>query len=477
MRSNIVSEAGLQTRLNQWWEGIPFLTSSVVIVCGIIYLVCLLVGYDSFVEVCFLPSAVVSHFQERILAQKNLPNIFEVDKSEQLVGAACTILLIMTYELDHFATGGLPMSLKHEFSWIWIIFRSNISSQIVQVIYTAILFHGSLLHVLFNMLALVPMGSELERITGSIRLLYIIIVLAASNAILHLVTALLVAHNPFHSDQYLMDQCSIGFSGILFSMIVIETSLNGVQSRSFFGLFNVPAKWYVWILLLVFQLLMTNVSFLGHLCGILSGYAYTFGLFNVLIPGTSFYSSIESSSWMSTCVRRPKFIMCTGSNPSGHMPTYSNQNTTSSGLLSGNMWRNMSSWMPQRESSVQTTQDNDRFPGRGRALGSNSNQAVSLANSDSSLQTRLLDDVDSLDHAPQPATIGDGQRILDGRPSVANNAVMPTRTQNNQGSVASDEEIQKLVAMGFDKTQVEVAIAAAEGDLNVAVEILMSQQV
>nr|GFB71549.1 rhomboid-like protein 15 [Tanacetum cinerariifolium] len=44
------------------------------------------------------------------------------------------------------------------------------------------------------------------------------------------------------------------------------------------------------------------------------------------------------------------------------------------------------------------------------------------------------------------------------------------------GRVPSDAEIQKLVAMGFDKTQVEVAIAAADGDLNVAVEILMTQQ-
>ncbi|GFP89895.1 uncharacterized protein at3g58460 [Phtheirospermum japonicum] len=402
MRSNIVSEAGLQTRLNQWWEGIPFLTSAVIIVCGIIYLVCLLVGYDSFVEVCFLPSAVVSHFQ---------------------------------------------------------VYR----------IYTAILFHGSLLHVLFNMMALAPMGSELERIMGSIRLLYIIILLAVSNAILHLVIVLLVAHNPFHSDQYLMDQCSIGFSGILFSMIVIETSLSGVQSRSFFGLFNVPAKWYVWILLGVFQLLMTNVSFLGHLCGILSGYAYTFGLFNVLIPGTSFYSSIESSAWMSTCVRRPKFIVCTGSNPSGHIPTYTGQSTTSSGLLSGNMWGNLSSWMPQRESSPQTAQDNDRFPGRARTLGSSTNQAASLSNSDSNLQTRLLDDSDDLDQTSHPPTI---QR--DTRPPIVSNAVMPTRTQNNQGSVASEEEIQKLVAMGFDR--VEVALAAADGDLTIAVEILMSQQ-
>lgn len=98
-------------------------------------------------------------------------------------------------------------------------------------IYTSILFHGSLLHVLFNMMALVPLGSELERIMGSVRLLYLIILLATSNALLHLLIALLVAYNPFHSSEYFMKECAIGFSGILFSMIVIETSLSGVQSR------------------------------------------------------------------------------------------------------------------------------------------------------------------------------------------------------------------------------------------------------
>ncbi|GMJ14777.1 RHOMBOID-like protein 15, rhomboid-like protein 11, ARABIDOPSIS RHOMBOID-LIKE PROTEIN 11 [Hibiscus trionum] len=101
MRPNIVSEAGLQTRAGQWWDSIPFLTSAVVIVCGVVYLICLLVGYDTFYEICFLPEAIVSNFQ---------------------------------------------------------VYR----------IYTSIIFHGSLLHVLFNMLALVPLGSELERIMGSI---------------------------------------------------------------------------------------------------------------------------------------------------------------------------------------------------------------------------------------------------------------------------------------------------------------------
>ncbi|XP_060958510.1 rhomboid-like protein 15 isoform X3 [Cannabis sativa] len=318
MRPNIVSEAGLQTRLGQWWESIPVLTSGIVAVCGIIYLVCLLVGYDSFVEVCFLPSAVASHFQ---------------------------------------------------------VYR----------IFTSVLFHGSILHVLFNMMAFVPLGSELERIMGSVRLLYLIILLAISNALFHLLIALLVMYNPIHSDGYLMNECAIGFSGILFSMIVIETSLSGVQSRSVFGLFNVPAKWYAWILLIVFQLLMTNVSLLGHLSGILSGFAYTYGFFNFLMPGAAFYSAIEASSWLACCVRRPKFILCTGGNPTSYIPTHSTQNTTSSGLFSGNAWRNLSSWMPQRGTSTESTVDS-RFPGAGRTLGSTRTQTGPADNSDSNLQ-------------------------------------------------------------------------------------------
>lgn len=83
------------------------------------------------------------------------------------------------------------------------------------------------------MLALVPLGSELERIMGSVRLLYIIVLLAVSNALLHLLIALLVAHNPLHPYPYFMDECAIGFSGILFSMIVMETSLSGAQTRRF----------------------------------------------------------------------------------------------------------------------------------------------------------------------------------------------------------------------------------------------------
>ncbi|RWR85436.1 rhomboid protein Panut_RBL15 [Cinnamomum micranthum f. kanehirae] len=409
MRSNIVSEAGLPTRVSQWWGGVPFITSGVVIVCGVIYLVCLLVGYDSFFEICFLPSAVISRFQ---------------------------------------------------------VYR----------IYTSILFHGSLLHVLFNMLALVPLGSELERIMGSLRLLHVIFLLATSNAILHLLIALVVAHNPVHSDAYLMNECAIGFSGIIFSMIVMETSLSGVQSRSVFGLFSVPAKWYAWILLVVFQILMTNVSLLGHLCGILSGFAYTYGFFNYLLPGPSFYSAVESASLLSACVRRPRYILCSGGTPYGQLPTYSSTSPTSGGLVSGNLWRNLSSWMPQREVAADQAAHDSRFPGRGRTLGSTQNQAASAVNSDTSLQARLLDN-SSTDHPSEAAALSTGQHLSDGRHStVTSSAEGGEALTHNQGSDTFDEVMQKLVMMGFEKTQAEVALAAADGDPNVAVEILMSQQ-
>uniref|UniRef100_A0A0D9VX00 UBA domain-containing protein n=1 Tax=Leersia perrieri TaxID=77586 RepID=A0A0D9VX00_9ORYZ len=396
MRPNIITEAGISTRLNQWWSSIPFITSGVVLICGVIYLVCLLSGYDSFLEICFLPSAVASRFQ---------------------------------------------------------VYR----------FYTSIVFHGSLLHVLFNMLALVPLGTELERIMGSVRLLFLMFLLATTNAIFHLIIAFLVTYNPLHPVSYLVDECSIGFSGVIFSMIVIETSLSGVQSRSVFGLFNVPAKWYAWILLVLFQFLASNVSLLGHLCGILSGFAYTYGLFNYLLPGPSFYSSIEGLSALSVCVRRPGFILCTGGTTYGQLPTYSNTSTAPSALINGNFLRNISSWMPSRQTTTTQAQEQDpRFPGRARTLGSAGTEPTAREAS-ANLHASLLDNTTPSD-------------LLTSSQHPAANTVRADATVAADQVDTFDDELKKLVGMGFEKTQAEVALAAADGDPNVAIEILMSQQ-
>lgn len=67
-------------------------------------------------------------------------------------------------------------------------------------------------------------------------------------------------------------QCAIGFSGVVFGLIVVDNNLTGATQRSIFGLFYVPAPLYPWTLLVIWQLIMPGVSFLGHLCGVLVSY-------------------------------------------------------------------------------------------------------------------------------------------------------------------------------------------------------------
>lgn len=77
--------------------------------------------------------------------------------------------------------------------------------------------------------------------------------------------------------------CSAASLGFLMSLQTGQLSLYTMlclvfyriycSFTSLFHTFLTTSSRYVWILLVVFQLLMANVSLLGHLCGILSGYA------------------------------------------------------------------------------------------------------------------------------------------------------------------------------------------------------------
>ncbi|KAJ7281189.1 hypothetical protein O6H91_Y365900 [Diphasiastrum complanatum] len=409
MRPNVVTEASLSTRVGQWWSALPSVTGTVVVVCGAIYAVTLLFGYDEFQQVCFLPVMVVSK---------------------------------------------------------WQVYRS----------YTAVLFHGSVLHVVFNMLALVPIGSGLERILGSVRYLHLLILLAASNAFLHLAMAYAGAYLPLISYSDLIYQCGIGFSGLIFALIVIESSLSGNQNRSIFGLFNVPAKWYPWILLIVFQLLMPNVSFLGHISGILSGFAYTFGFFDFLLLSSSTYGLIEGSWFLAPCMRRQGFIVGGSTGSGSLLPSYN----TRSSLGTGNIWRRLQSWMPQREVS-----EDERFPGQGRTLGGTAGVAprapVSRVASGPDLQARLLDR-NSLDmeFSEAPTTVGRGAPA----PIVRSTVPVHHVNQHQPSPISESQDLQtdnevavcSLVAMGFDQTKAFAALEAANGDITLAVEFLSSQE-
>eukprot|EP01105_Mastigella_eilhardi_P021593 TRINITY_DN5242_c0_g1_i2.p1 TRINITY_DN5242_c0_g1~~TRINITY_DN5242_c0_g1_i2.p1 ORF type:complete len:287 (+),score=60.36 TRINITY_DN5242_c0_g1_i2:29-889(+) len=149
-------------------------------------------------------------------------------------------------------------------------------------IYTAPLFHGGLLHVLMNMMALFVMSIMLEKKMGTMNYAWVLLMLTTVGGVLHVVITLLLEFlNVYHS----MWSCAVGFSGVIFGLLVIETSISNDLERSVFGLFTVSAKLYPWILLVLMQFLLPNVSFVGHLSGILAGYLFCYGpLQNLLLP-------------------------------------------------------------------------------------------------------------------------------------------------------------------------------------------------
>jgi hypothetical protein len=90
---------------------------------------------------------------------------------------------------------------------------------------------------------------------------------------------------------------------VLFALIVIDVQLSGGDQRSVFGLFLVPAWVYPWVMLLLMSLLMPNVSFFGHLAGLLTGYLYQFHILSYLAPGPQFFGRVERR-FCRCCVNR-----------------------------------------------------------------------------------------------------------------------------------------------------------------------------
>ena len=169
---------------------------------------------------------------------------------------------------------------------------------------TSAFFHGSVIHLGFNVMAFTPMASSLERHLGSVQFAHMVALFVLLDSCFHVCLALGAATLGYAS----MRECAIGFSGVIFGLIVVDTHLVAVRERSIFGFFTVPSQWYPLSLLIFIQLLAPNVSFLGHLSGLLVGLTYVRGYLNpvLLRPGTC--AAIEQSAACGPAARHPAFI-------------------------------------------------------------------------------------------------------------------------------------------------------------------------
>jgi hypothetical protein len=86
---------------------------------------------------------------------------------------------------------------------------------------------------------------------------------------------------------------AVGFSGVLFCYAVIEANHTFEVSRRIFGMFDVPAKLTPFVLLVLLQILIPNISMVGHLAGVIFGLFSVSGGINILMPSKAFMEHIE----------------------------------------------------------------------------------------------------------------------------------------------------------------------------------------
>ena len=240
-------DVSLQTRGRDFYGSLPLGTRAILTVCVGLYVLCVLVGYDAFHEVCMAPHWVLR--------------------------------------------GG---QVHRVFTYAW--------------------FHGSVIHLAFNMMAFVPMATSLERLLGTVQFTHVIALFTLLTSCYHVCLAVVAGTLGYPS----MHACAIGFSGVIFGVIVVDTHLSAVPHRNVFGFFVVPSQWYPLALLLFLQVLMPQVSFLGHLSGLLAGLTYVRGYLNPLLLRPHTRDAVEASALLGPVARHPAFVA--GGAPANAVP-------------------------------------------------------------------------------------------------------------------------------------------------------------
>ena len=113
-------------------------------------------------------------------------------------------------------------------------------------ILTSALFHASLMHIGMNLGSVFAIGGMLEKRLGSLRMFCTMLLSILLTSVIYIMAALFL--DVVLKKKGLMNQHSVGFSGVIFHLSVLECNLEPHASRSVFGLFVVPSFLYPWVL-------------------------------------------------------------------------------------------------------------------------------------------------------------------------------------------------------------------------------------
>lgn len=169
--------------------------------------------------------------------------------------------------------------------------------------------HANLFHLAFNLISFLSVARRMERDMGSTRFGCTIVLLSNTVAFLY-ITVAIIGRMVFR-DWDVFESCVVGFSGVLFALLVIFVYQFAVtEAIMLAGFIPVPSTAYPWILLVIFQFL-PHVSFLCHICGIITGFAFVHGFMQPLQFSTSTIHSLERWVIIRNLIRYNGFVACT----------------------------------------------------------------------------------------------------------------------------------------------------------------------
>lgn len=132
-------------------------------------------------------------------------------------------------------------------------------------------YHVGESHLVYNMMSLLWKGIQLETSMGSAEFASMVAsLLAMSQGITLLLAKSLLLFFDYERAYY--SEYAVGFSGVLFAMKVVLYSQS--ENYTYVHGLIVPAGYAAWAELILIQIFVPGVSFLGHLGGILAGILY-----------------------------------------------------------------------------------------------------------------------------------------------------------------------------------------------------------
>eukprot|EP01100_Stratorugosa_tubuloviscum_P014271 TRINITY_DN7531_c0_g1_i1.p1 TRINITY_DN7531_c0_g1~~TRINITY_DN7531_c0_g1_i1.p1 ORF type:complete len:310 (-),score=83.45 TRINITY_DN7531_c0_g1_i1:105-1034(-) len=258
----------------------------------------------------------------------------------------CILIFIFDclFTINHFLFCSLPNLELYNFQ-VWRI-------------YTCVFLHQNFLHLLFNMMALVNLGKEIEKQKGSINyLIWLILMILLCGLFLISISWIF---SIFNIKDY-MNECSIGASGLLFTMLTLS-SLQNPTTKKIFCFISVPNFIYPWLLLIIIQLFMPNVSFVGHLAGILTGFFDKYVLYNLSFD--NFSKKIEKLDIMSKIVNSSSFVISDSIFGASIIQRNSSTSISNNSILP--------IWNKSNEQDIA----NGKFPGQGFILGGSTQSPI-----------------------------------------------------------------------------------------------------